>query len=139
MSGVGSTLEGVTLPHTQQHCFSRLPWEAGKVVVFLSLWSQKVLSRGVGIEVTMIELLCVKLNAKALKHVIPVSTHDKPLKEEWIFPYGPWGSERVSYSPKVAQLRGGRIWTKILDCSVYGYPIILLKPGLVNAFYFLGM
>lgn len=114
------------------------------MVVLLSLWSQKVLSQGVGTEVTMIERLCVKLSAKALKHVIPVNIHGEPLREEWIFPYGHWGSERVSYSPRVTQLGGGRIWIKILDCSVYGYPIILLKPtvqepGLVNAFYFLGM
>lgn len=50
-----SAPECVSLPH-MQHCSSGPPWEAGRAVVLLSLWSQEVQSR-VRTKVAMIELL----------------------------------------------------------------------------------
>lgn len=61
----GSAREGVNLPHTQQLCFSRPPWEAGQVVMLISVGKQDVLSQEVGKEVPVIEL-CVKLSARHL-------------------------------------------------------------------------
>lgn len=61
----GSAREGVNLPHTQQLCFSRPPWEAGQVVMLISVGRQEVLSQGVGKEVPVIEL-CVKLSVRHL-------------------------------------------------------------------------
>lgn len=61
----GSAREGVNLPHTQQLCSSRPPWEACQVVMLIFVGRQEVLSQGVGKEVPVIEL-CVKLSDRHL-------------------------------------------------------------------------
>lgn len=108
------------------HCSLRPPWEAGKVVFKISLWSQEVLSQGVGTEGTTIKVLCVRLSIRHLNMLSQLMLMVSLWRRNRYFLWALGLREGESLT-QGHTARRWQIWIKILDCSVYGYLIILPK------------